>query len=353
MKNERLKMLIGGGIIGLLAVLLVKLGNPGNMGICVACFWRDIAGAVGLHRAPVVQYIRPEILGFIFGALISSMFTGDFKARGGSSPLVRFVLGIFMAIGALVFLGCPLRMILRLANGDLNALVGTLGFVAGVVGGLYFLKKGYTLGRNRSESKYIGFIMPLFAATLLIFLLIKPGFIFFSEEGPGSMHAPVLISLAAGIVTGIILQRTRICSAGAFRDLFLIKDMHFMYGILGIFIAALIGNLTFGGTFKLGFEGQPVAHNSHIWNFLGMSLVGLTGILLGGCPIRQTVLAGDGDGDAGITVFGIIVGAAIAHNFGLAASPDGAPMNGRIAVIIGLVFCVLLATLITSNRAEG
>ncbi len=353
MKNERFKMLIGGGVIGLLAVLLVKLGNPGNMGICVACFWRDIAGAVGLHRAPVVQYIRPEILGFIFGALISSIFSGDFKARGGSSPLIRFVLGIFMAIGALVFLGCPLRMILRLANGDLNALVGTLGFVVGVSGGLYFLKKGYTLGRNRAESKYIGFIMPIFAAMLLIFLIIKPGFIFFSEEGPGSMHAPILISLGAGIVTGIILQRTRICSAGAFRDLFLIKDMHFMYGIIGIFVAALIGNLAFGGSFKLGFEGQPVAHNSHIWNFLGMTLVGLTGILLGGCPIRQTILAGDGDGDAGITVFGIIVGAAVSHNFGLAASGEGAPMNGRIAVIIGLVFCILLATLITSNRAEG
>jgi len=45
------------------AALLQKLGNPGNMGICVACFERDIAGAVGLHRAAVVQYMRPEIIG--------------------------------------------------------------------------------------------------------------------------------------------------------------------------------------------------------------------------------------------------------------------------------------------------
>ncbi|MBW2662989.1 MAG: YedE-related selenium metabolism membrane protein, partial [Deltaproteobacteria bacterium] len=44
-----------GGLIGTLAALLQKLGNPGNMGICVACFERDIAGAIGIHRAAVVQ----------------------------------------------------------------------------------------------------------------------------------------------------------------------------------------------------------------------------------------------------------------------------------------------------------
>ena len=59
---------VTGGILGLLAVLLVKLGNPGNMGFCVACFTRDIAGALGLHRAAVVQYLRPEIPGFILRA---------------------------------------------------------------------------------------------------------------------------------------------------------------------------------------------------------------------------------------------------------------------------------------------
>ncbi|HOP41259.1 MAG TPA: hypothetical protein PLI53_09475, partial [Geobacteraceae bacterium] len=54
-----------GVAIGILAPLLQKLGNPGNMGVCVACFIRDITGAVGLHRAAVVQYVRPEIIGFV------------------------------------------------------------------------------------------------------------------------------------------------------------------------------------------------------------------------------------------------------------------------------------------------
>ena len=47
-----------GAVIGVLAALLQKLGNPANMGICVACFERDMAGALGLHRAEVVQIGR-------------------------------------------------------------------------------------------------------------------------------------------------------------------------------------------------------------------------------------------------------------------------------------------------------
>jgi YedE family putative selenium metabolism protein len=71
------------------------------------------------------------------------MFAGEFKARGGSSTLVRFAMGMFMMIGALVFLGCPLRDILRMAGGDYNAVVGLLGFIAGVATGVFFLRKGF------------------------------------------------------------------------------------------------------------------------------------------------------------------------------------------------------------------
>lgn len=351
MKDKKnLWMFLGGGVIGLISSLLVIFHNPGNMGFCVACFWRDIAGAIGLHRAAVVQYIRPEIIGFVLGAFLVSIFTKDFKSRGGSSPAIRFVMGVFMAIGALVFLGCPLRMILRLANGDLNALVGLAGFIVGILIGLEFLKRGYTLGKATKQSKIIGYIMPAFVILLLVLLLTRPDFIFFSEEGPGSMRAPVAISLAAGVIVGIILQRTRICSAGAFRDVFLIRDFHFMWGILGIFVFALIGNVIFNpDAINIGFVDQPVAHNMHIWNFLGMVVVGLSGVLLGGCPIRQTVLSGEGDGDATITVFGLLVGGALAHNFNLASSAKGATPNGQIATIIIIVLLLIIGFVVTRN----
>ncbi|KJR46010.1 Glutamate synthase [NADPH] large chain [Desulfosporosinus sp. I2] len=59
-----------GAVIGILAVILVRFGNPVNMGICIACFIRDTTGALGLHRADVVQYIRPEIIGIVLGAFL-------------------------------------------------------------------------------------------------------------------------------------------------------------------------------------------------------------------------------------------------------------------------------------------
>lgn len=108
---------IGVGVfIGVFAQLLQKWGNPANMGICVACFERDIAGALGLHRATVVQYMRPEIIGFVIGSLIAAYAFKEFRSRAGSAPIVRFVLGAFAMIGALVFLGCPWRAALRLAG---------------------------------------------------------------------------------------------------------------------------------------------------------------------------------------------------------------------------------------------
>src|SRR4030065_2400148 len=138
-----------GATIGVLAPLLQKLGNPPNMGVCVACFERDIAGALGLHRAAAVQYIRPEIIGFVLGALIAALSFREFKPRTGSAPLVRFLLGMFAAFGALVFLGCPWRAYLRLSGGDWTAIFGILGLVAGIGLGIGFLKMGFSLGRNR------------------------------------------------------------------------------------------------------------------------------------------------------------------------------------------------------------
>ena len=87
------------------------------MGFCIACFIRDIVGALGLHRAAPVQFLRPEIMGLILGAFIVACLFREFKSAGGSSTLLRFILGALMMIGALVFLGCPLRMLLRLAGG--------------------------------------------------------------------------------------------------------------------------------------------------------------------------------------------------------------------------------------------
>lgn len=334
-----------GLFVGVFAPLLQKWGNPGNMGICVACFERDIAGALGLHRAAVVQYLRPEIMGFVFGALIAAYAFREFKPRVGSAPIVRFVLGFLAMVGALVFLGCPWRALLRLAAGDLNAVLGLLGLATGIGIGVVFMRMGYSLGRSYKTYTAVGWILPVIMIVLLVLRvsessLTENGPIFFSAEGPGAMYAPLAISLAVGMGIGFLAQRTRFCTMGALRDLMLIRDPHLFWGILAFAGAALVTNLLLG-QFNVGFEGQPVAHTNHLWNFGGMVLAGLAFALAGGCPGRQIFMSGEGDGDAAIFVIGMIVGAGFAHNFGLASSPAGPGPWGPLAVIVGLVVCVV------------
>ncbi len=342
-------IIIVGAIIGVLAALLQKLGNPGNMGVCVACFERDIAGALGLHRAEVVQYLRPEILGFVLGAFLAALSFGEFRPRGGSAPFARFLLGMCAMIGALVFLGCPWRVLLRLAGGDGNALFGLFGLLAGIFTGTLFFRAGYNLGKSSKGNYGLGFLMPIVILGLLALRIIFPqipgepksGVLFYSVKGPGAQHAALIVSLVVGLVIGVVAQRSRFCTMGAFRDLLLFGQMHLFSGVLALLAAAWVTNLAVG-QFHPGFQGQPIAHTQEFWNFAGMFVAGLAFALAGGCPGRQLFLSGEGDGDASLFVFGMITGAGIAHNFGLASSPAGIGPHGAAAVIVTLALCCFI-----------
>jgi len=349
--NEKRNLLIGGGIVGLLAVLLVKFGNPANMGFCIACFIRDIAGGVKLHSAAVVQYIRPEIIGLVGGAFITALLKKDFAPKGGSSPVTRFLLGFGVMVGALVFLGCPLRMALRIAGGDLNAIVGLVGFIAGILAGVVFLKNGFSLGRTMRQGKLEGVASIGINLFLLVLLVAFPTLLAFSETGPGSMRAPLLLALAAGLIVGAVAQRTRLCMVGGIRDVILFKDWTLLMGFVAIIVVALLGNVVVLGKFSLGFAEQPVAHTDGLWNFLGMAAVGLGSVLLGGCPMRQLILSGEGNTDSTVAVLGMFVGAAFCHNFGLASSGAGTTPAGRVACVLTLVVMVIIALANSKKKA--
>ena len=358
--REKTGIVLAGIAIGVIASLLVLFGNPVNMGFCIACFLRDISGALGLHTAGAVQYIRPEILGLVLGSFLMALLRKEFSPRGGSSPLTRFVLGFFVMIGCLMFLGCPFRMILRLAGGDLNALFGLLGFVCGILVGVFFLNRGYSLKRTYKLPVLEGAAFSIIQVVLLVLLVAAPAFIYFSEAGagPGALHAPILISLAAGLIVGALAQWTRLCMVGGIRDLVLFREWKLLMGFLAILVSALICNLVLtavkaGTFFTLGLEGQPVAHTDGLWNFLGMLLTGFGCVLLGGCPLRQLVLSGEGNTDSAIAVLGLAIGAAFAHNFGLASSAAGPTANGKVAVLIGIVMVAVIAVANTVQKKQA
>lgn len=345
---------LAGVICGLVAACLAYFGNPANMAFCIACFIRDTAGAMGMHQAEAVMYARPEIIGLVLGAFIISIATKEFRSTGGSSPMIRFVLGVIIMIGALVFLGCPLRMVLRMSAGDLNAWVALIGFILGVATGVFALKQGFSLGRAQATTKASGAVLPVIVVGILI-LATCTSLLKVSAAGPGSLHAPIIMSLVGGLIFGAMAQKSRMCFAGGIRDVIIMKNFDLLSVIGGLFVVMLIFNIA-TGKFVVGFNTPGViAHSEHLWNILGMYTVGFAAVLAGGCPLRQLILAGQGSSDSGVTVIGMFVGAAICHNFGLAASgtalnPEtkavvagAVPTNGKVACILCIVVLFIIA----------
>jgi len=348
------------------------------MGLCIACFLRDSAGffAGGPLNMSAVAYVRPEIVGLILGSALAALAFGEFRARGGSSPLIRFVLGFIFMASALIFLGCTVRAWLRLGGGDLNALYGIAGIVAGVLAGTILLRNGFNLGRSRGLSRAAGMAGPAVAGVLLVVAVLavfagRPPFVTVTPAGakataekavispngevlkpegaqlvggsivdaagtvvspkesveaakplPGGSRAPFLVSLIAGLVLGVVAQKSRFCSIGGIRDAILVRRFELLFGVAGLVAGAVAINAVLG-QFKLGFEDQPIAHTDALGNFAAMGVAGLAAVLLGGCPFRQVVMMGEGDLDAVAAVAGMGAGAVFSHGFGLASTGSG------------------------------
>ena len=320
------------------------------MGICVACFERDIAGALGLHRAGVVQYVRPEIIGFIMGSLIAAYSFKEFKPRCGSAPVVRFALGMFAMIGALVFLGCPWRAILRLAGGDGNAIVGILGLSFGVWIGVLFLKNGYNLGRTQPSHVGAGWILPLLMLGLLaLMLILSPG-------GRSKQERRTVLQC----------KRAR-CHACPSINCLGHRSWYRFYGpakpVLhhgsaagSYFVWTDPSVVRFSGIAYISISCQcdPGTISSRICRTARcpyhacLEFCRHDTCRIGLCPGRgmsgPSTVSGRRrvTGDAAVFVLGMIVGAGFAHNFGLASSPKGVGPHGIAAVIVGLVFCLFI-----------
>ena len=342
LRNRDFWLVVASGVLlGMLGVMLSVWGNPENSGICVSCFIENSAGALGLHDNQRMQYLRPELIGFVLGSVASAFIFRDFRSRGGSAPLSRLFLGIFMIIGCAVFIGCPIKLMLRLTAGDLTALAGVAGLVAGVWVGLKGLAHGVEFAAQTKDKANGGLLIPLLFVLLLAFFIVRPGFILFSSQGGGAQFAPWQTALLAGTGLGALAQRSRFCITGSIRNFMLMGlRVPALWGLLAFVIAALVTNVA-TGRFHYGMDGQPGAHLEHLWSFLGMGLVGWISVLIGGCPFRQLVKAGEGDADAGLVVIGMFIGGALVQSWGIAATAAGVSLYGKISILLGFAFVVI------------
>lgn len=342
-------ILVTGATMGMMGVLLSVWGNPENSGICISCFMESSAGALGLHDNQRMQYLRPELVGFVLGSALCALAFREFNGKGSSAPLARLFAGVFLIIGSAVFIGCPIKLFLRLTAGDLTAVAGVAGLVAGVWVGLQGLARGVELGGSRTRSLGSGILIPGLFVVLLLFLFFTPAFLLSSGTGSAAQYAPMAVSLGTGLLLGALAQRSRFCITGSVRDALIMGFRSYMpWGAMAFVAAATTANII-AGRFHPGLYGQPGAHPEHLWNFFGMLLVGWVSVLIGGCPFRQLIRAGEGDGDAGLAVIGMLMGGAVVQSWGLAGTSAGVPFYGKVAVLMGFAF-VLLVSLLSRER---
>jgi hypothetical protein len=221
-------------------------------------------------------------------------------------------------------------------------------------------RRGYSLGKTSEVSLPIGLLGPIALIAPLIawwFGVGLAGPSLGADAATGPARAPWMLALSLSLLAGGVLSATGFCAISAARSVFggsrwmLLAAFAF---VVGYAIAAMVT-----GRFHTGFDGQPIAHADWLCNALALALVGACGAFAGGCPVRQIVMAGEGNGDAMVGCAGLMFGAAIAHNFGIASTAasasaaGGASTNGAIAVVVLLALVIVYAASVSRRAATA
>ena len=81
------------------------------------------------------------VIGILAGAFIGAVSGGEFRWQWVEGKFASFLRGIVVAICALIISGCPMRLMIRSAYGDVKALLGVIALMLGCVVGTLILKK--------------------------------------------------------------------------------------------------------------------------------------------------------------------------------------------------------------------
>ncbi|MFW9989323.1 MAG: YeeE/YedE thiosulfate transporter family protein [Candidatus Odinarchaeota archaeon] len=143
-----------------------------------------------------------------------------------------------------------------------------------------------------------------------------------------------IITLLLGLIIGYLAQRSGFCSIGGMRDLMMFKHTRLFFGYLALIAGGFIGYLIFWAIIPLAFPGfywtatasnpfQPIPgapggltiSSYIILAIIGGLGMGLFGVLLGGCPLRQIIMSTEGNLKSVFFIIGLIIGSIIFHAF--------------------------------------
>ena len=144
-----------------------------------------------------------------------------------------------------------------------------------------------------------------------------------------AIFAVPVFTLLLGLLIGYLAQRSGYCSIGGFRDYTLFRHTRLLSGYLTLIFAAFAGYLIFWFLVPSSMEhffwpltsspfspvpGAPGGLNTAAYILFAIIpgfFVGLITVLLGGCPIRQTVMASEGSYKSAWFFIGMCVGSII------------------------------------------
>jgi uncharacterized membrane protein YedE/YeeE len=139
-------------------------------------------------------------------------------------------------------------------------------------------------------------------------------------------------SLFLGILIGYLGQRSGFCSIGGIRDFILFKHTRLLFGYLALILSAFGSYLLFNWIITDSFPNyfwassqdkifQPIPGapgGLTIGTYIFLAIIGglglgLTGVLLGGCPLRQIIMASEGNSKSMIFIIGTLIGSILFH----------------------------------------
>lgn len=146
---------MAGAIIGFLAASLqyiASMTKPPAYGFCMACHARDLINGIinpiagtNLGVAGIVTTIPTlTVIGVLLGSFVAAKIYKEFRISKPSSNITylkMFILGLLIMNFALILSACPIRTSLRVAHGDIIALVGLLCIGIGAIIATIFLEK--------------------------------------------------------------------------------------------------------------------------------------------------------------------------------------------------------------------
>ena len=148
------------------------------------------------------------------------------------------------------------------------------------------------------------------------------------------VYAFALATFVVGLIGGILFQRSGLCTVGGYRDFWLFRDTHLLRGAITFIIGAFIGYVilwltktifatgTFPWVFYKGLSAIPgtiLGANAEglvptlLVAIFGGFGVGFFSILAGGCPMRQFVMASEGNKSSIAYALGFALGIPITY----------------------------------------